>query len=70
MKRLAEEVSLIATGVQVESPKQRCTRVKGVIYTSHEVTTSIKISEPGTIYALSLCNIHGLWEGATEITLS
>jgi superoxide reductase len=37
------------------------------VYTHHEVTTSFKTSKPGTIHALSYCNIHGLWEYAKEI---
>jgi len=29
--------------------------------------TKVKIAKPGTIYALSYCNIHGLWEGSKDI---
>jgi superoxide reductase len=32
------------------------------IYTHHEVILSFKTEKPGTLVALSLCNIHGLWE--------
>lgn len=39
------------------------------VYTHHEVTTSFKTSKPGTILALSLCNIHGLWQSTKEIAL-
>ena len=39
------------------------------IYTHHEVTTAFKTSKAGTILALALCNIHGLWQSAKEITL-
>ena len=39
------------------------------IYTHHEITTSFKTSKPGTILALSLCNIHGLWQSSKEIKL-
>ena len=39
------------------------------VYTHHEVTISFKTDKPGTIYAESLCNIHGLWKNAKEITL-
>jgi superoxide reductase len=42
----------------------------GPVYTHHEVTCSFKISKPGTIYATSLCNIHGLWQSAKQIALS
>jgi superoxide reductase len=39
------------------------------IYTHHEVTTSLKTGQPGTILALSLCNIHGLWQSIKEIKI-
>ncbi len=32
------------------------------VYTHHEVTLSFKTDKPGTLYAASLCNIHGLWQ--------
>ena len=38
----------------------------GPVYTHHQVKTFLKIKESGTFYALSLCNIHGLW-GAKKI---
>ena len=40
------------------------------VYTHHAVTTSFKTSKPGTILALTLCNIHGLWQSAKEIKLN
>ena len=43
---------------------------KGPVYTHHEASTSLKISKPGTLYALALCNIHGLWESSKEIGIS
>lgn len=42
---------------------------EGPVYTHHEVTASMKISKPGILYAVSLCNIHGLWESTKEISL-
>ncbi|MBC7264167.1 MAG: Neelaredoxin [Chloroflexi bacterium] len=42
---------------------------EGPVYTHHEVTSSMKISKPGTLHALALCNIHGLWESTKEIGL-
>ena len=39
------------------------------IYTHHEVTTSFKTGKPGTILALALCNIHGLWQSTKEVEL-
>ena len=53
-----------AHGESVEGPNQ------GPVYTNHEVSFSMKLTKPGTIYALSLCNIHGLWENAKEIKIA
>ena len=53
-----------AHGESVEGPNT------GPVYTNHEASFSIKISKPGTIYALSLCNIHGLWENTKEIKVA
>ena len=39
----------------------------GPVYTHHEVAFSMTLSEPGTLYALAFCNIHGIWEYAHEI---
>jgi superoxide reductase len=39
----------------------------GPIYTDHKVVASCKISKPGVIYAISYCNIHGLWENSKEL---
>jgi superoxide reductase len=40
------------------------------VYTHHEVTTAFKTSKPGTILALALCNIHGLWQSSKEVQLT
>jgi superoxide reductase len=37
------------------------------IYTHHEAVVSMKAVKPGTLYAMSYCNIHGLWESMREI---
>ncbi|MDD2666674.1 MAG: class II SORL domain-containing protein [Methanocellales archaeon] len=50
-----------AHGESVEGPN------KSTIYTHHAVTTSFKTSKPGTILALALCNIHGLWQSSKSI---
>jgi len=42
---------------------------EGPVFTHHEVTAAMKINEPGTLYALAFCNIHGLWESTKEIGL-
>jgi superoxide reductase len=50
-----------AHGESVQGPNE------GPVYTHHEVAFSMKTNKPGTLYALSYCNIHGLWEYAKEI---
>jgi len=40
---------------------------QGPVYTNHEVVTSLKLGKSGTLHALALCNIHGLWESSQEI---
>ena len=42
----------------------------GPVYTNHEVAVTLKISKPGTLYATSFCNIHGLWQSEKEIKLA
>ncbi len=42
---------------------------EGPAFTHHAVTTSLKINKPGTLHALALCNIHGLWESSKEISV-
>ena len=39
------------------------------VYTHHAVATWFKTSRPGTILALSACNIHGIWQSSKEIKL-
>ncbi len=39
------------------------------VYTHHAVAVSFKTSKPGTILAVSLCNIHGLWQSSKELKL-
>jgi len=43
---------------------------EGPVYTHHGVSVSMKTSKPGTLHALALCNIHGLWESSKEIKLA
>ena len=42
---------------------------EGPVYTHHEVAISLKLNKSGTLHALALCNIHGLWESSQEITV-
>ncbi|MCK4917472.1 MAG: class II SORL domain-containing protein [Candidatus Omnitrophica bacterium] len=37
------------------------------IYTEPKVTLNFQSDKPGTIIAVSYCNIHGLWESSKEI---
>lgn len=37
------------------------------VYTAPDVTFTFKTDKPGTIYSMSYCNIHGLWEDSKEI---
>lgn len=53
-----------AHGESVAGPNE------GPVYTHHEVTAALKINKPGTLHALALCNIHGLWESSKEIKLA
>lgn len=43
---------------------------EGPVYTHHQASFAFKTSKPGTINALSYCNIHGLWENSKEIEIS
>ena len=39
------------------------------VYTHPEAVWNFKTEHPGTIYASSYCNIHGLWQNFCEIEL-
>lgn len=39
------------------------------IYTNHEVVFSFKTDKPGTIIAVSQCNIHGLWQNSKDLNV-
>ena len=40
---------------------------QGPVYTNHSIVASMKTTEPGTLQAVSFCNIHGLWESTKVI---
>lgn len=42
---------------------------EGPVYTNHAVTATLKVKQSGTLHALALCNIHGLWESSKTINL-
>lgn len=50
-----------AHGASVQGPNSSS------IYTHHAVITWMKTSKPGTLIAVSMCNIHGLWQFSKEI---
>ena len=52
-----------AHGESVAGPNE------GPVYTHHQVTTRLKTAKPGTLHALALCNIHGLWENSKAIQI-
>jgi superoxide reductase len=37
------------------------------VYTHHAAALSMKTDKPGTIHAVSYCNIHGLWRNSQKI---
>ena len=39
----------------------------GLVYTNPEATLNLRIDKTGTLFAISYCNIHGLWKSAKEI---
>lgn len=43
---------------------------QGPVYTHHQVTAALKLTQPGTLHALAYCNIHGLWESSKEIVVA
>ena len=42
---------------------------EGENFTDPVGCTSVKLSKSGTIYAISYCNIHGVWENSQEIVV-
>jgi len=52
-----------AHGESVEGPNT------GPVHANHKVSASLKLAKPGTLYATSLCNIHGLWENSKAIKI-
>jgi len=42
---------------------------KGPVYTDPTVTFRMKVNGGGSLVAMSLCNVHGLWQDSKTITL-
>ena len=53
-----------AHGEAVAGPNQ------GPVTTHHAVTAHLRIGKAGTLHALALCNIHGLWESSKDVKVS
>jgi superoxide reductase len=52
-----------AHGASVQGPNTSS------VYTHHAATAWMKTSKPGTLIAVSMCTIHGLWQSSKEIKL-
>jgi superoxide reductase len=53
-----------AHGESVDGPNA------GPVHCNHAVVASMKITKPGTLQAVSYCNIHGVWESSKEISVT
>lgn len=42
---------------------------EGPAYTNPTMCLNVTLKKSGTLYAVSHCNIHGLWEGSAELKL-
>jgi len=52
-----------AHGESAKGPNQ------GPVYAHPSVTFSVQVDQPGAFTALSMCNIHGLWESSATVEL-
>ena len=43
---------------------------EGPVYTHHGFTCWLKTDQPGSLHAMSYCNIHGLWQNSKEVSLA
>ncbi len=43
---------------------------QGPVYTEPSVRAGFKANKTGTIFAVSYCNIHGLWESSKQVKVS
>jgi superoxide reductase len=42
----------------------------GSAYTQPQIRLTLKLGKSGALYAVSMCNIHGLWQSAAAIAVS
>jgi len=40
------------------------------VYTHHQAVFAMKTDKPGTLFASSYCNIHGLWKNSLKISVA
>jgi len=57
-------VDFAAHGESAEGPNT------GPVHTHHGATVTMKTTKPGTLVAVSSCNIHGFWENSKDIKVS
>ena len=43
---------------------------QGPLHTAPSAVVTIKTDKPGTLQAVSFCNLHGLWESTAEVKFS
>jgi superoxide reductase len=53
-----------AHGESIEGPNQ------GPVHAASRLTASLKVTKPGILTALALCNIHGLWQSEKPVRIS
>jgi superoxide reductase len=53
-----------AHGESAEGPN------KGPVYTHHEGAAQMKTAKAGSLHAMALCNIHGLWQSNRNVALA
>jgi superoxide reductase len=56
--------NFLAHGASTDGPDT------STVYTHHEAGFQFKTDKPGTIIALSYCNIHGLWRNKKDIKIA
>ena len=52
-----------AHGESMAGPNQ------GPVYTASQAVAFLKVTKPGVLHALAMCNIHGLWESSQAVTI-
>lgn len=65
-EKYAYQIALCEFGAHAESVEGAN---EGPVTTHHRATVTAMIKKPGTIHALSLCNIHGLWENSMDVKI-